>query len=305
MYSLAALRVDGEDVSAISVNGRYWDISDIAPDVLVDDEFTRLMAVLQDWEANEPVLQSAANELAAGAGDAVPLPVPNGDSVSILAPLRFPRKALLVGANYLEHMRGDGGHSDFSKETNSPVFFMKPPTTSIVGPGMVRYPRQSHKFDYELELAVVVGRGGRNLTLDDALNHIAGYTLSLDLSARDWQRDPRHLVQFDLFGGKAFDESLPIGPGIVPAKFLQHDDIEISLRHNGILRQSANTKDMIWSIPEILVLLSEHLTLEPGDIIATGTPSGVGLSRNGFMASGDTLDAEATAIGTLHVGIID
>jgi 2-keto-4-pentenoate hydratase/2-oxohepta-3-ene-1,7-dioic acid hydratase in catechol pathway len=304
-YSLATLRQGAGTIAAICVDGRYWDLEQVVPQVLADAEYSGLMSVFQDWAANEFLLQRAADDLASGASSARPLADPRA-SEDFLAPLRYPRKVILVGANYWEHMHNDGGHKDFSKEANNPVFFLKPPTTTVVGSGRtVRYPRQSSKFDYEIELALIVGKRGRDLTMDNALDYLAGYTVSLDLSARDWQRDPKHLVNFDLFGGKAFDDSFPTGPVIVPAKFLQHDDIQIRLRLNGEPRQEANSSDMIWSVPEQLVKVSEHVTLEPGDIIATGTPSGVGLARGTWMKVGDTIDAEADGIGTLHVEIVD
>jgi 2-keto-4-pentenoate hydratase/2-oxohepta-3-ene-1,7-dioic acid hydratase in catechol pathway len=304
-YSLATLRQPAGPVAAICVDGRYWDLAQVAPEVLGDPACSGLMSVFQDWEANEPRLQRAAGELAAGTAAQAPLPAPGG-SDEFLAPLLYPRKVILVGANYWDHMHNDGGHADFSKENNNPVFFLKPPTTTVVGSGRsVRYPRQSSKFDYEIELALIVGKRGRNLTMDNALEYLAGYTVSLDLSARDWQRDPKHLVKWDLFGGKAFDDSFPVGPVIVPAKFLQHDDIRIRLSLNGEPRQDAKSSDMIWSVPEQLVKVSEHVTLEPGDIIATGTPSGVGIAYNSWMKPGDVIDAEAEGIGTLHVEITE
>ncbi|MDX2828941.1 fumarylacetoacetate hydrolase family protein, partial [Streptomyces ipomoeae] len=167
----------------------------------------------------------------------------------------------------------------------------------------VRYPEQSEKFDYELELAVVIGKRGRHLTLDNAMEYVAGYTIAIDLSARDWQRHPKHLVKFDLFGGKAFDDSCPLGPAVVPARFVDENDLRLRFWLNGEPRQDANTRDMIWSIPEQLVKITEHLTLEPGDVVSTGTPAGVGLGTGQWMKPGDLLEGEITGLGRLTVEI--
>jgi 2-keto-4-pentenoate hydratase/2-oxohepta-3-ene-1,7-dioic acid hydratase in catechol pathway len=199
----------------------------------------------------------------------------------------------------------DGGHSTFSKDDNIPVFFLKPPSTALVGQGRsVRYPTQSEKLDYELELAFVIGKRGRHIAVEHARDHIAGYTIGLDLSARDWQRHPQHLVKFDLFGGKAFDDSCPLGPGIVPARFVDDGNLQLRFSLNGQVRQDANTKDMIWPVPELVARISEHLTLEPGDVVLTGTPAGVGLSTGVWTKVGDRLDGEITGLGTLHVEIV-
>src|SRR6266496_3273826 len=201
-------------------------------------------------------------------------------------------------------MAKDAGHGSFAKDDNIPVFFLQPPTTTLVGQGRsVRYPTQSTKFDYELELAFVIGRRGRHIALADAKNHIAGYTIGIDLSARDWQRHPQHLVRFDLFGGKAFDDSCPLGPAIVPARFVDEDDLQLQFRVNGELRQDANTSDMIWSVAEQVVRISEHVTLEPGDVIMTGTPAGVGLATGTWLAVGDRLEGRITGLGASTVQI--
>ena len=148
--------------------------------------------------------------LAGSAAGPVPAPAQLEDW---LTPLQYPNKVICTGANYYDHVVNDGGHASFSKEDNIPVFFLKPPTTTLVGQGRsVRYPTQTEKFDYELELAFVIGKRGRHIPVEHAREHIAGYTIALDLSARDWQRHPKHLVKFDLFGGKVVRRQLPAGP---------------------------------------------------------------------------------------------
>ncbi|MET9819063.1 fumarylacetoacetate hydrolase family protein [Streptomyces sp. NPDC006355] len=304
-FSLATLRVGDRPTPVLSVEGRYWALADVAPGVLEPEPARGLMNVFDHWEHTEPVLVAAAERLTDGTDTTAPLPAPAA-AEDILTPLRFPRKVVMTGANYYDHMEKDGGHTDWEKDKKIPLFFLKPPTTSLVGCGRtVRYPEQSEKFDYELELALIIGRRGRKLTLDNAMEHVAGYTIALDLSARDWQRHPKHLVKFDLFGGKAFDDSCPLGPGIVPARFVDETDLNLRFRLNGELKQDANTRDMIWSIPEQLVKITEHVTLEPGDVVCTGTPAGVGLGTGQWMKPGDLLEGEITGLGRLAVEVVE
>jgi 2-keto-4-pentenoate hydratase/2-oxohepta-3-ene-1,7-dioic acid hydratase in catechol pathway len=299
-FSLATIRVGDSPTPVLIVDGRHYRIADLAPEVLEPNPAAGLMTVFAHWEKAEPVLLEAAHALA---GTEIPPPQRLEDW---LTPLRYPGKVICTGANYHDHMTQDGGHSGFSKENNIPVFFLKPPTTTLVGQGRsVRYPTQSDKFDYELELAFVIGRRGRRIPIEEARDHIAGYTIGLDLSARDWQRHPQHLAKFDLFGGKAFDDSCPLGPAIVPARFVDDSELRLQFRLNGDLKQNASTNDMIWSVPELVARISEHVTLEPGDVVLTGTPAGVGLSTGVWTHVGDHLHGEITGLGSLQVEIIE
>jgi 2-keto-4-pentenoate hydratase/2-oxohepta-3-ene-1,7-dioic acid hydratase in catechol pathway len=199
----------------------------------------------------------------------------------------------------------DAGKPDFRKEDGTPVFFLKPPTTSLVGCGKtVRYPVQSSKLDWEIELAVVMGTKLRRVSEEEAVQGIAAYAVGLDLSTRDWQMNPRHPWKFDLFTGKAFDDSCPLGPKLVPARFVDPQNLQLRLLVNGVVKQDANTKDMIWSVAEQVSLLSEHVTLEPGDVLLTGTPAGVGLASDTYLRVGDRIEAEIDGLGKLEVEII-
>jgi 2-keto-4-pentenoate hydratase/2-oxohepta-3-ene-1,7-dioic acid hydratase in catechol pathway len=303
-FSLATLRIDGVPTPVLSVDGRHYRIADVAPEVLAPDPVGGLMTVFAHWAETEPVLLAAARSLSdnASAHPAVRDPQRLEDW---LTPLRYPNKVICAGANYYDHVTKDGGHSDYNKENNIPVFFLKPPTTTLVGQGKsVRYPVQSDKFDYELELAFVIGKRGRHIAIEEARDYIAGYTIGLDLSARDWQRHPKHLAKFDLFGGKAFDDSCPLGPAIVPARFVHDGNLDLKFRLNGELKQDANTKDMIWPVPELVSQISEHVTLEPGDVVLTGTPAGVGLSTGVWTQIGDRLRGEITGLGSLEVEVV-
>lgn len=140
----------------------------------------------------------------------------------VLAPLLYPRKVVCTGANYREHMGEVGFSATFDKSRTRPSFFLKPPSTSIVGSGRsVRYPAQTRQFDWEIEMAVVMAKEARHVTAEAALDYVAGYTIGLDLSARDYLLHSGNLTGFDSFGGKAFNHSCPLGPHIVPARFIE------------------------------------------------------------------------------------
>ncbi|MDF3311899.1 fumarylacetoacetate hydrolase family protein [Rhodococcus sp. T2V] len=304
-FSLATVRVGGNPTPVLAIGERRWRIADIAPKALEPEPYRGLMNVFDHWDTTEPILVEAYEALVEGTDTTEPL-APLESAEDVLTPLQYPRKVLLTGANYHAHMREDGGHTDWSKDTKNPVFFFKPPTTTLVGSGKtVRYPVQSEKFDYELELGVVIGKRGRRLTVENAMDYVAGYTVVLDLSARDWQRDPKSIMKWDLFGGKGFDDSCPVGPGIVPARYVDENNLQLTFKLNGENRQGANTKDMIWSIAEQLALLTQHVTVEPGDILSTGTPAGVGLGAGTWMSVGDTLEGSITGLGTLAVEIVE
>lgn len=301
-YTLATFRHQGKPTPVIEVCSRYWPISTVAPDLLPANSARGLMQLFDDWEQSHKRLGSLAARIKSeGAPGEIQFPQSADD---ILAPLLYPNKLVMLGANYLDHMQQDAGYADFDKSSKIPVLFMKPPTTAIVGSGAsVPYPVQTQKFDWEIELAVVIGKRATRLTVENAMSCIAGYTVGIDLSARDWQFHEKHLVKFDLFGGKAFDSSNPLGPCIVPAGQINAGDLQMTLKVNGEVKQHARTSLMIWNIAEQLAAITEHVTLEPGDIVMTGTPSGVGLKTGTFLKPGDKLDAEIEGIGHLAVQV--
>lgn len=307
MFSLSTVRIHGTPTPVLRLpDGRLFRITDLAPETLAANPAAGLMTVFATWETAEPLLLAAVDALSGSPNSPIAEPVAEPtEPEDWLTPLQYPNKVICAGANYYDHVVNDGGHTGFSKDDNVPVFFLKPPTTTLVGQGQsVRYPIQTEKFDYELELAFVIGKLGRHIPVDRAREHIAGYTIALDLSARDWQRHPKHLVKFDLFGGKVFDDSCPLGPGIVPARFIDDTNLQLQFWINGELRQNANTSDLIWSVPELVSLISEHVTLEPGDVVLTGTPAGVGLSTGTWMHTGDQLKGQISGLGSINVQII-
>jgi 2-keto-4-pentenoate hydratase/2-oxohepta-3-ene-1,7-dioic acid hydratase in catechol pathway len=275
---------------------------EVAPDLLDHARRPGLMGLFDDWKRAEARLTELAGKISkSDLGLLSPQPGPE----DFMTPLQFPSKLILAGANYYEHMIKEAKIPNFRKEDGTPVFFLKPPTTSLVGCGKtVRYPVQSSKFDWEIELAVVIGTALRRASEEEASEGIAGYAVGIDLSARDWQMNPRHPWKFDLFTGKGFDDSCPLGPRLVPARFVDPSNLELRLSVNGETKQHSNTRDMIWSVTELVSLLSEHVTLEPGDILLTGTPEGVGLASDTYLRTGDKIEAEIAGLGKLHVEIV-
>jgi len=187
-----------------------------------------------------------------------------------------------VGRNYADHAAEFG--NDVPKE---PMIFFKPPSAVNDPDGVIVYPRQSKRVDFEGELGVVIGRRCRNLSRDHALDHVLGYTIINDVTARDLQETDGQWSR-----AKGFDTFAPLGPWIVSD--LDWSGLRVRTRLNGVVRQEATTKSLIFGVPELLEYISAAFTLEPGDVIATGTPSGVGP-----MQPGDTVTVEIDGIGAL------
>lgn len=297
---LATISVSGTAVcAAILSDGRMLDISRAAEKVA--DAASLIGQSLQDLtgldEATLGQLRSLVDDAEAGKHDEAIAPA----SAQLMAPIPKPLKNVMcVGRNYAEHIaEGDRAQKQNVGVTTHPVFFTKPPT-SIVPPGgdVLVFPTVSASIDYEVELAVVIGKPGRNIAKADAYDHVFGYTILNDISARDIQR--RHGGQY--FKGKGLDGSCPIGPWIVTADAIPDPhNLKIGLSVNGETRQDGTTADMIFDIPTLIESLSEGMTLESGDIIATGTPSGVGYAMEPpqFLKDGDTVVCEISEIGTL------
>lgn len=210
-----------------------------------------------------------------------------------------PSKIVCLGLNYADHA-AEGGHA----RPEYPSFFMRGPS-SLVGhlEPMIR-PKVSDKFDYEAELAFVVGKTARHLTAANALEHVAGYSVFNDGSLRDYQRKSN---QWTI--GKNFDATGGFGPWLVTPDELPPaaDGLRIQSRLNGQVMQDANTKSFLWGVVETLVLITECMTLEPGDVVITGTPAGVGYARKPpvFMKQGDTIEVEIEGVGLLSNPIVD
>ncbi len=200
-----------------------------------------------------------------------------------------PSKILCLGKNYAKH--AEEMKSEVPKE---PIIFLKPPS-SLLGPDeTIILPNKSKKVHHEVELAVIIGRRGKNISREEAMKHVLGYTIFLDITARDLQEEARRKgMPWSIC--KGFDTFAPIGPRIVPANKVDPHNLEIGLKVNNELRQKSNTSEMLFKIPEIIEYISSIMTLEVGDIIATGTPEGVG-----ELKDGNVVEAWIQDIGVLR-----
>ncbi len=242
-----------------------------------------------------PAALKAAGETAARA-NAVRLPA---EAVKLLPPVPDPHKIVCLGLNYRDH----------AMETNAPipkepVLFSKY-ATALIGAGEpIVLPPVSQEVDYEAELVIVVGKRGRHLRAEDASGYVAGYTIGHDVSARDWQlkKDQRQWMV-----GKTFDTFAPTGPVLVTADEVPDPHaLPIRLRLNGQTMQDSNTRQMIFPVPAVLAYLSQVFTLEPGDLIFTGTPPGVGIARKPpvYLKAGDVVEVEIEGLGVLRNPVV-
>jgi 2-keto-4-pentenoate hydratase/2-oxohepta-3-ene-1,7-dioic acid hydratase in catechol pathway len=226
------------------------------------------------------------------------------NQAKIIAPVPAPRKnVVMLGINYREHVdEGARARSLEIKYPDYPVFFTKPATSVIGQFGKVVNHKVTEKLDWEVELAVVIGRRGRDIPKEKAYDYVFGYTVCLDMTARELQRQ-----HGQWFKGKSLDTFCPMGPWIVHKSALKDpQQVQLICRVNGEVMQDGNTRDMIFDIPTTIESLSQGLTLEPGDMISTGTPSGVGFARVPpvYLKPGDTVEGEVEGIGVLQVEIV-
>jgi len=227
------------------------------------------------------------------------------DRIDLLAPIPRPARNLFcVGKNYTRHAAEftrsgfDNSQSAADAIPDAPIIFSKTPQTVIAhGDRIWDAAGVTDALDYEAELAVIIGKPGRGIARADALDHVFGYTIINDVTARDWQK--RH-KQWLL--GKSFDTFAPMGPVVVTADAIDGADLDLKCWVNGELRQSANTRDLIFDIPTLIETISAGITLQPGDIIATGTPEGVGIGFDPprFLKRGDVVAIEISGIGRLE-----
>lgn len=292
-FTLASIFVEGVPHPAIGLGSDYVRFSrELARD------YPTLKAVFEDWSAAfvhiaefaEQVSHSAKGSLRSAAVD-----------VDLDMPIRFPNKIIGMGANFIDHLAEMGLPT--VKYDPMPIFFM-PPTTCMVGPGKtVIKPKTTQQFDWEIELAVVIGARLKDASREQASSGIAGYTILLDMSARDLiQIGPPFYV--DLVRGKAQDTMAPCGPSVTPAAFIGDlRSLSMKLYVNDRLMQDSSTANMIFQVDEIISHITRYVTLEPGDIVSTGAPAGSGVFHNYFLRGGDRIRAQIENIGELNVEV--
>ncbi|MGY9006159.1 MAG: fumarylacetoacetate hydrolase family protein [Alphaproteobacteria bacterium] len=262
--------------------------------------------VLWQWEAAYPVL----GELAAThendptgvlAKAAQPL-----DQVHLLAPILYPDAIFCAFANFTDHMKEMSDRSPPDKNEVNPMHFVKLGAHCVVGPeAEVKLPKHSQKVDWEAELAVVIGKPARNVAAKDAMDYVAGFTIMNDLSLRDCGSRKDWNVRHDFLSGKTFDTGAPMGPWITPKEQIK-DVYNLTMKQwiDGTLRQNSDTSFMHFTIEEQIECLSHKFTLRPGDVIATGSPSGNGRPLDIYLEPGQDLKIEIQELGILHNPII-
>ncbi|MCW2236851.1 fumarylacetoacetate hydrolase family protein [Azospirillum canadense] len=283
-------REDGARVALVDADkGRVWPIE---PPAWAPKPFS-MADVIRGWRDLRDSLRAE--------GEGIPL-----SQVDLLAPIPHPQRNLMcVGKNYFDHAH-EFTRSGFDSSASSakdaipehPIIFTKVPET-VIGPGAaIRYPHGvSDQIDYEVELVVVIGRAGRDIPKAQAMDHVFGYTIANDVTARDIQA--RHK---QWFLGKSLDTFCPLGPWIVTADEVDLSDTPVRTWVNGELRQDSNTRDLIFDVPTLIETMSRGITLQPGDLILTGTPAGVGLGFTPpkFLKPGDRVKLEIGGIGVLE-----
>ena len=278
---------EGEPRLGLLVGERVIDVAEASGGALPGD-------MLAFIAAGEPAL-SAARGLPAAGG------TPLAD-VRLLAPIPRPaRNIVCVGLNYAEHASESRITSGLPE---APVYFTKPPST-VIGPeaAIPWHGHVSRRIDWEVELVAVIGRRGIDIPEERALEHVFGYTVGNDVTARDLQA--RHQQWYK---GKGLDGLCPLGPWIVTAdEIADPQTLRLQLRVNGALKQDARTDDMIFGVAKLISAWSQGMTLEPGDLLMTGTPSGVGFARKPpeYLQPGDVVEAEIDAIGLLRNAVLE
>lgn len=276
---------DGVLTAALDVGGALRSHPALAGCASVKD-------VLADWGARRDALVDPDLTL----GDDLP-----GARRELL--ITHPPKVLCSGPNFTDHL-AEMGQSGLGASW-TPFFFLKPPTTTLVADGapVLVSGDPADQVDWEGELAAVVGVGGRDILVADALDHVAGYAVANDISLRGpFRRDtPAAPFQWDWVAQKCADTSLPLGPGLVPAWHVADvQDLRIRTTVNGVVKQDGSTRDMVCSVAELVAHASRSMTLAPGDVIVTGTPAGVGAGRGEFLRPGDVMRVSIDGVGSLE-----
>lgn len=305
-FRLLTYARDNKPVGAVFMNNQVFDLADVLP------RAPTVLDVLNDWENTQPVLATLAKDssrLAWLSGRSL-------DTVTYLPPVLYPNGIYCAGANYTDHL------AEMSKAFNLPAepdpheigmppwLFIRTARNTMVGhDGRVTIPTYSKQFDWELEVAVVIGRQCKDVNEADAMDYVAGYTIINDLSARDFMKRPKSTpgsaMEYDWISQKNFDGACPIGPWIVPRDDIANPlDLDLKLWVNDALMQDSSTSKMIFNYAELVSFLSQRFTLYPGDIVTTGTPAGVGMPRGVFLKQGDKVRIAVENIGELTTMLI-
>jgi 2-keto-4-pentenoate hydratase/2-oxohepta-3-ene-1,7-dioic acid hydratase in catechol pathway len=298
-YRLISFRsVSGVPQAGVKVGERVYPAASLVSGLR---DTSSVLGLLREWDAAHPQLQTAAKNVDPKGGFAL-------SDLPLLAPILYPGALFCAGANYWDHLeemaeiaKRTTGKAPSMTKGAEPWFFMKTTAGSIIGHNVAaRLPSFSKQVDWEAELGAVIARPTRNISEIKALDAIAGYVIVNDLSARDLMKREGTPFIYDWIGQKCFEDGAPMGPWFTPASYIRDpNDLSIKLWVNGVLKQNSNTGRMVHGIAEQVAYLSRHVTLQPGDVIATGTPAGVGMPRGEFLKVGDEVKIEVDGCGTL------
>lgn len=306
LYKLATFEVAGKDrrpgivvgdyIADINLAGKtlagQWQPGPSSP-LLVEND---LMAILDHWEIWQPALTKLAEIVAENSDYDFVWPE---REVKLKAPLFRPGKLMMAAANYYDHIAEMGAPRP-DKTKMQPFFFLKA-ASGIIGPNApIIRPQVVQKLDWECEFAVVIGKRAKHVKAANWLDVVAGYTILNDVSARDYMSRKDNPFGTDWLSHKSQDTLAPLGPYIVPKEFVPNPfDLKIRCSVNGVLHQNSSTRELIFTPDEMVEYLSDLMTLEPGDIISTGSPAGVGMGKNLFLQPGDEVVCEIEHLGTL------
>jgi 2,4-didehydro-3-deoxy-L-rhamnonate hydrolase len=293
-FALATYRSQGAERPAIAIGDAIFDLDKAAAATEVAINCTSVTAIIENWDQVRDPLFRLAGALAAGASAPGRL-----DRAALGVPFR-PRRVFAAASNYVEH--ADEMQTKLAAKAESQPFIFLKTVESVIGPEeTVVVPAQVKRPDWEVELGVVIGRACKRIDAADAFEHIAGYTIVNDVSARDHTRRSDFPFSHDWFRGKSFDTFTPVGPWFVPRDCLGDPHaIRLGLKVNDEAMQDGNTSEMIFNSFEQIAYLSTILELRPGDLIATGTPAGVGMGRGVFLKHGDVMTAWIDGVGELR-----
>ncbi|HUT72961.1 MAG TPA: fumarylacetoacetate hydrolase family protein [Desulfatiglandales bacterium] len=304
---LSYARPDGSSRAGLLVEDRVFDLAMAleAAGLRCNFQSSSVFSVLNAWDLAHPQIDNVVSKIIAGPIDFWgPLGQPL-KKVKLLAPVLYPGVLYCAGANYRDHVIEMTGKEP-AKNYKEPFFFLKTVAGTIIGPDQeIRLPPYSSKVDWEAEIAMVIGRAAKKVPVDRAMDHIAGFTIMNDLSARDLSKRDDVPFVFDWIGQKCFDTAAPMGPWITPSDAIADpDNMDIKLWVNDELKQNSNSRQMIFKFNEQIAYLSSRVTLNPGDIIATGTPAGCGMSRGVFLEPGDQIRIVVSGLGELRNPVV-
>jgi 2-keto-4-pentenoate hydratase/2-oxohepta-3-ene-1,7-dioic acid hydratase in catechol pathway len=300
-YKLLTYRSERGPRAGLLIADQVFDASELTG----RQEYSTVLGILDHWPSADASFAQLSNGSKALAGGRA------SSEVTLEAPILFPGQIFAAGANYADHideMKGEYAAKNPKTIGGRVWHFIKSSRSAVVGHGTVRaLPWYSSKVDWEIELAAVIGKTASRVAAADALDHVAGYTIANDLSARDFvardEVEAHSPFRFDWIAHKGFDGACPLGPWITPAREIPNpQSLGLKLWIDEDLMQESNTKYMIFDVAEQIEELSKRVTLHPGDLILTGTPSGVGMGRNIYLKPGQTIRLWIEKIGELRHG---